>query len=794
MTAPCGLTEAEVVNRRARGLGNDARLPTSRSLARIVRQNLVTPVHAVLFSVAGLLGVLGLIIDALVTAAPVLFDAVAGTAREVTAKRRLDRLALLVRPSASVVRNGAERSIDPSELVLGDVAVVRRGDQILADGTLVGEGHIEVDESLLTGESEPVPKASGDGVLSGSACVSGVATYEVRAVGRQGFANRLVAEARRYRDERTPLQREVGRVIGAVAVIVIGLAIPLALLIEWQGPDPTPVDALLNIAVLVALVPMGLAVTITLSYLLAAVRLGGRGILIQRLNAVESLSRVDTVCVDKTGTLTTQRLTVSAAIPVGVDHAALERLLGDFAASVAAPDRTSTAIGQAFPGRARVVLEQIAFASDRRWSAIRLADGPQGETLVLGAPDRILPQAIGAARIAPQVRELAAAGRRVLLFARAPADAPLRGSEGPLLPGSLQTLGIVALEEELRTDAATIIDQLTSAGVQVKVLSGDDPVTVAAVAARAGVAGGEAPVSGPELEPLTDDQLADRVSRATILGRIDPSMKQRVVAALRGQGRYVAMVGDGVNDVLAMKRANLSIAMGTGSPATRGIADIVLLSDALGALSIAITTGQRVVNGMRAVLSILLARTIYMLLIIAGATALSLPFPMTPRHNAVLALVTVGLPVLALIAWAPAGPSPRWLLGHALRFAVPAAIAVTAVSLPVYAWLQAGSSPDPEAHTALTTLTSLCGIGLIVVLARAELARPGTRSGATRRPAVLAGAMVALYGAILVVPAIRDVYGLAALSLELTLGITIVAAAWFVGVLLAHERLRSERR
>ena len=389
--------------------------------------------------------------------------------------------------------------------------------------------------------------------------------------------------------------------------------------------------------------------------------------------------------------------------------------------------------------------------------------------------------------------ELAAAGRRVLLFARAPIDAPLRGPGGPELPGSLQALGIVALEEELRPDAATIIDGLIGAGIQVQVLSGDDPVTVAAVAERAGVSLAGGPVSGSELEGLTDEQLGERVRGATIVGRADPSMKRRIVTALRADNRYVAMIGDGVNDILAMKSANLGVAMGTGSPAARGAADIVLLSDSLGALSPAITIGQRVVNGMRAVLSILLARTFYMLLIIAGASLLSLPFPMTPRHNAVLALVTVGLPVLALIAWAPAGPSPRWLLGHALRFAVPAAIAVTAVSLPVYGLLQTGSSPDPVARTALTTLTSLCGIGLIVVLARTELGHSRTRSGMALRPAMLAGAMVALYGAILVVPAARDLYGLVALSLDLTVALAMGALAWFVAVLLVRERLMPAR-
>lgn len=790
MKAPSGLTEAEVVSRRARGQGNNVRLPTSRSLARIIRQNLLTPVHAVLFSVASLLGALGLIVDALITAAPVLFDAVAGTVREVSAKRRLDRLALLVRPSASVIREGSERSVDPSEIVLGDVVVVRRGDQILADGTLVGEGDIEVDESLLTGEAEPVPKASGDGVLSGSACVSGVAAFEVRAVGRQSFANRLVAEARRFRDERTPLQTEVGRVIGVVALFVIGLAIPITALIEWRSPDPTPVDALLNIAVLVALVPMGLAVTITLSYLLAAVRLGGRGILVQRLNAVESLSRVDTVCIDKTGTLTTQRLTASVVIPVAADRAMLARLLGDFAASISTPDRTSTAIGLAFPGHARPVSEEVAFASDRRWSALRFDDLPRHEALVLGAPDRILPMAADAVQVAPQVEALAAAGRRVLLFARSVADAPLRGPTGPVLPGSLQTLGIVALEEELRPDAATIINRLTSMGVRVKVLSGDDPVTVAAVAQRAGIAVRGDPVSGPELEALSDDQIAERVRHATIMGRVSPSMKRRIVTALRDEGRYVAMIGDGVNDVLAMKRANLGIAMGTGSPAARGAADIVLLSDALDALSTAITTGQRVVTGMRSALSILLARTFYMLLIVAGATALSLPFPMTPRNNAVLALVTVGLPVLALIAWAPAAPSPRWLLGRALRFAVPAAISVTAVSLPLFAWLHHASTPDAVARTALTILTSLCGIGLILLLAGPIRRVAGSPPGLSLRPMVLALAMIALLGASLVTPAVRDLYGLSELPLGLVLTVVAVAAGWFIAVSVASRDRR----
>ncbi len=809
---PRGLTASEVAARRAAGEGNDYRQPTSRTYVEILRQNAYPGINGPLIVISLLLLAAGMVVESLLTAGPVLANIGIGVVQEVRAKRKLDRIALLTRPRVTVVRDGLEREVDPAEIVRGDLLVVRRGDQLVVDGTLAGDGSVELDESLLTGESDPVAKRAGDPVFSGTAVISGTGLFVAERVGRSSVANRLLDEARALRKEQTPLQREIARTIWAVAGLVVLAAFPVALAIPSLDPQYLSSETLQAAAVLVTLVPQGLAIMVTVTYAAGALRITHLGALVQQQRAVESMSRVDTLCLDKTGTLTTQRISFEGAEPVGAegtgpDGDEVRRLLAVFAASTTARNRTTDALAVAQPGIAIPLAEEIPFASERRWSALRFADpgasaaqvaavpgssgsglpALSGDAFVLGAPLALVP-AIGQDHaelregLATRVAELAATGRRVLLFARAPAEAPLRdAADQPALPPGLRPLALLTFTEELRGDAHETLGRLVRAGVHLKVISGDDPTTVEAIGSRVGLSVEGTTLAGPDLVGLDDDALADAADRSNVFGRVDPGLKARLVGALRRRGHYVAMIGDGVNDLLPLRRAQLGIAMESGSPATRGAADLVLLGDAFGVLPRAVVEGQRIIAAMEATLVLLLSRTFYVLLIVAGAALLGLPFPMTPRQNSVLAFATVGIPLIVLALWVPPRRLPSSLLGETLRISIPASLAVTVLALPLYAYVLGSNASLDEARTSLTTITVFCGLGLL------PLIRPSREEGAGRFlrawPWLLSAAMLVVYVAILQIPLARDFYELTPVPVEVLIPLIGMGAAW---TLLVH--------
>jgi cation-transporting ATPase E len=788
-----GLSDLAASERRARGEGNDVRMASSRSYARIVRENVFTVVNVVLFVVSMLLVPFGLVADALVTAGPVVANVAVGVVQEVRAKRKLDRLAFLARPTAAIVRDGRERMVDASAIVRGDLLVVRRGDQVLVDAR-IQEGAVEVDESQLTGESDAVRREAGDMLLSGSVVGSGTAWCEVERVGATNFANQLVAQARQFRDDRTPLQRDVGTAIFAISIMVLLGSLPVAWVLGRPGPQRDPSGLLQAAAVLVALVPQGLAVMITVTYALGAIRISRRGSVVQRLAAVEAMSRVDTLCVDKTGTLTTQRISLEAVRPVGTHDAGLRAVLGALAASTSAGNRTTEAIAAAVPGAPRPVGDEVPFLSNRRWSGLRLG-GDLAGTYVMGAPGLFASSSgetgtggLPADAVA-QVDEWTSAGRRVVVVGRAPDGAPLHGPDGQaVFPPGCMPLGIIAFSEELRPGVRNTLESFAMADIDIKVVSGDDPDTVGALARHAGLRGAERTASGLDLGRGSDDVLAEAVAEANVMGRVDPPLKARIIRALRSRGRFVAMIGDGVNDILALRQAHLGIAMGSGSQATRAVADIILIDDDFSVLPDAVIEGQRIVAAMQATLYLLLARTLYMLILVVGAVVLGLGFPISPRNNAVLALVTVGIPTLVIAFWVRPARPPARLLGATARFVIPAAIAAAAVCLPVTAVYAAAGVREDVVATAVTTMTVLCGIGLITLLPTVLAARGGAPSAPgirDWRPWALAAAMVVLYAVIALVPFARTLFELAPLPAAEIAVLVAIAAAWTAALHLA---------
>jgi cation-transporting ATPase E len=777
-----GLSTGEVIARRERGQGNVVQFQTGRTYLQIVRKNAFTFINSVLFSIGIVLMLMGQFGDALVTAGLVLMNVVVGVYQEARAKRKLEQIALLTRPKAAAIRDGQEKEVDPSEIVLGDVLIARPGEQIVVDGQVVGDGRMEVDEALLTGESEHIRKQAGDPVYSGSFCVTGTACYEAQKVGADSLANQLTAGARIFRQVKTPLQRDIDFIIRILVLLVTQLGVLLGISFLLEG-FPL-VEGVRVAAVIVALVPQGLFFMTTVAYAMGAVRVAGKGALVQEANAVESISHVNLLCLDKTGTLTTNQFNLHAMHPLGEAHggtAALERILGNYAASASGGNRTTAAIQEAYGGQARPIRAEVPFSSERKWSALAFDDADLPGMYVLGAPEVMRSGLLFEGDLDAVADEWAGKGLRVLLFAHDPGEAVLHETGDQLqLPSDLIPLGLLSLSDELRPEAQRTVNRFVELGIDLKIISGDSPQTVAALCRQAGFAGNLQTVSGLDLAAeggargtaaqgaaaeATPGRLAELAGEATIFGRITPQQKEDLVDLFRGQGYYVAMIGDGLNDVLSLKKADVGVAMQGGSQATRGVADIVLLGDSFAALPIAFREGQRIVKGMEDVVRLLLTRTSYVLLLIVATQLVGVPFPVTPKHNSILALLTVGIPILAIAAWARPGAPPRSVVRSTSHFLFPAAFTVSAVALVVYLAYLATTGDVGIARTALTTVTILCGLVLIpFVEPPTEAWVGGDVLSGDWRPTLLATGMLGLYGVVVAVPPLRAFFELALLS------------------------------
>ena len=780
MTQMTGLSESEAISRRARGLGNDAQPATGQTFLQILRRNAFTLVNTVLFTIGIVLILIGRAGDAVVTAGLVLMNVTVAVVQEGRAKRTLDRIALLTRPQATIVRDGQQRSIDPSEIVLGDVLLLRPGDQIVVDGQLVGDGKIEVDESLLTGESDHVPKMCEDTVHSGSFCVSGSAFYEAQKVGVDSLANQLTEGARAFRQVKTPLQKNIDLVIRIVVFLASQLGILLALSFAIHGLPS--VESVQMAAVIAALVPQGLFAMIIVAYAMGAVRIAGKGVLVQQANAVESMSNVTVLCLDKTGTLTTNRIKFHELEPVGASQDQLAGTLGDYVASMSFANRTAEAISGDFGGVVRKLKEEVPFSSERKWSALSFDDPTLPGAYVLGAPEVLRPKLEADDEVWSKADVWAKQGRRVLLFAHQPAGISLYDRDGvPQLTHALDPLCLLSFNDELRPEAASTLRGFSEAGIELKIISGDNPHTVAAVAQLAGLGPESQVISGLELAEMDEAGLVNAVKQNTIFGRITPRQKESLVRILRDEGFYVAMIGDGVNDVLSLKQAQLGIAMESGSQATRSVADVVLLDNSFAAIPAIFSEGQRIVNGMQDIVRLFLTRTFYVTLLVLGTAIVGVSFPVTPKHNAVLALLTVGIPTLMLAAWArPAKPPPNLFrsVGH---FVFPAAFTVASAALGVYlVYLQVTQDVDVS-RTALTVTGVLCGLVLIpFVEPPTPLWVGGDELSSDRRPLILALGLLALFAVILAVPGLRQFFELTSLRWIDYVAIVTVVSLWAI--------------
>jgi cation-transporting ATPase E len=739
-----GLDDAAVAERIARGAVNAASRRHSRTYTEILRANLLTRFNALL----GLLWIAALAIGPLQDTAfglVLLSNTVIGVVQEVRAKRTLDRLAVLTAPRVTVRRNGETRAIEVSAVVVDDLIELQRGDQLPVDGTVTAAHGLEVDESLLTGESDAVPKCPGDDVLSGSFVVAGGGTYRATRVGADAYARVLTDRARVFAMVRSELRDGINLLLRLISW-VIPLVATLLVITQLRANDD-PRDAARGVvAGLVALVPEGLVLLTSLAFAVAVVRLGRRNALVQELPAVEMLARVDVVCLDKTGTLTEGDIRVDS-VEVLRDGAPAAQALAMLAASDPSPNASLAAIGRAYPPAPAAgwrVTGTVPFSSARRWSGVAVAG--QG-AFVLGAPEVLL----GAggddhATVMRCVEAHAAEGRRTVVLC----ECATLQTAAAALPAQLVPIAVLALAEKVRDDAQDTVRYFLDQGVAVKVISGDNPHTVAAIARRAGVPGADHAVDGRDL-PGDMDALANRVESENVFGRVAPQQKRAMVAALQSRGHVVAMTGDGVNDVLALKDADIGIAMGSGSGASRAVAQLVLLDGRFATLPVAVAEGRRVVANVERVGNLFLTKTAYAMTLAIAVGIASLPFPLLSRHLTLIAALTVGTPGFFLALAPTAQRARRGFVARILRFAMPAGVAMAVATFFAY-WLaldEPGTSLDAARTTAAITLL-LGGLWLVLVIAR-----PLT---AWKR-----GLVAAMFGAFLVVlatPPLRTLFGI----------------------------------
>ncbi len=707
-----GLSGREAIRRREAGQGNETDQRTARSTASIVRANLLTRFNAIVATLTLIVLVFGDPIDAVFGLVMVLNVAI-GVGQELRAKRSLDALQVLLEPSVGVFRDGGLIRVPPEELVLGDAVRLESGDQIPVDGDVLVSDGLEVDESALTGESNPIPKPVGSEALSGSFVIAGAATIEATAVGSASWAAKITAEAKDFALTESELRVGIDRLLRTISWLLP----PLSALLLWSQlrVEASVADGMVSaVAGVVALVPQGLVLLVSMTFAIAVIRLAKDHVVVQELPAVEGLARVDVLCVDKTGTLTTGRLTVDRIAGIEENGAEDDLLRAGIAALVqldAARSGTAEAL------RAELepdvpdwpVAEIVPFSSVRKWSAATFRGNG---SWILGAPE-ILLDAIDAdstGELRRSFDELASTGRRVLLVARS--DRPLVGEH---LPVDARPYGLVSLKEEVRPDAARTIEYFRRRHVEVKVLSGDNPQTVAAVAAELGIDG-----SDNHVDMRSVATVGDIPADTAVFGRVLPEQKRDIVRLLQAQGHTVAMTGDGVNDIPSLKAADIGIAMNTATPATKAISQLVLLDGRFDHLPSVVGEGRRVIANMERVSSLFVTKTVYATLLVLIVGVVGVSFPFLPRHLSLVGAVTIGIPGFVLSFLPSDEPCRTGYLRRVLRFSVPAGVVAATATFAAFwaARSPLGNADLTEARTAATMTLTLTGLWILYRLIR----------------------------------------------------------------------------
>jgi cation-transporting ATPase E len=761
---PTGLTGAEVAERRSRGQVNDVPVRSSRSLGEIVRANVFTRFNAII-------GVLWVIMLCVAPIQDGLFGFVIlantgiGIVQEWRAKQTLDSLAVIGETRPTVRRDGVATEVPTNEIVLDDLIEVGPGDKIAVDGVCAETDGLEIDESLLTGEADPVVKRPGDQVMSGSFVVAGGGAFTATRVGREAYAAQLAEEASRFTLVHSELRTGISTILKYVTWMMVPAAVGLVITqLVVQNHDLKDAVAR-TVGGIVPMVPEGLVLLTSVAFAIGVIRLGRKQCLVQELPAIEGLARVDTVCLDKTGTLTEGGMDVTGLRPLdGADEGYVRKVLGALGESDPRPNASLQAIIDAYPDSVdwRCV-ESLPFSSARKYSGAAFSEGDgETSTWLLGAPDVLLADGDPALGETERLNEQ---GLRVLLLARAHRDLddtePARGA---------RPTALVVLEQRLRPDASETLRYFADQDVRAKVISGDNAVSVGAVATKLGLAG--AAVDARRL-PAGQREMAQALDSATVFGRVSPQQKRDMVGALQSNGHTVAMTGDGVNDVLALKDADIGVAMGSGSEATRAVAQIVLLDNSFASLPSVVGEGRRVIGNITRVATLFLVKTVYSVLLAVLVVCWQVEYPFLPRHLTLLSTLTIGVPAFFLALAPNKERAKPHFVRRVMRYSVPGGVVAGAATFVTYllARHHYSGSGALDAETSAATLT----LFLISMWVLAIIARPYTWWRV-----ILVAAMGVAFLLVLAVPGLQDFFALRLVGITMpwtAVGVAVVAAA-----------------
>ncbi|MGW2629260.1 HAD-IC family P-type ATPase [Streptomyces chattanoogensis] len=750
-----GLTAAEVAERVARGEVNDVPVRSSRSTADIVRANVFTRFNAIIGVLFAIILFVGPIQDGLFGFVIVANTGI-GIVQELRAKKTLDNLAVIGESRPTVRRDGVTAQIPTHEVVLSDVLELGPGDKVIVDGEVLETDGLEVDESLLTGEADPVLKKPGDRMMSGSFVVAGAGAFTATKVGREAYAAQLAEEASRFTLVHSELRSGISRILKYVTWMMVPTA--LGLILSHLFTLGLPADEAIRrmVAGIVPMIPEGLVLLTSVAFAIGVIRLGRKQCLVQELPAIEGLARVDVVCLDKTGTLTEGGMDVRELRTLtedGTDVRELrtlteggtdvyehrtrpddgtdahehhprhgggtsyvQRVLAALGTADPRPNASLQAIIDAYPAHTEGAWRCTAalpFSSARKYSGARLT-APDGDhtTWLLGAPDVLLPP--GDATLT-EIDDLNAQGLRVLLLAGTD-----RALDDPDVTSSVRPTALVVLEQRLRPDASDTLRYFADQGVQAKVISGDNAVSVGAVAAELGLPGADTPVDARRL-PTDPAAMAAPLTEGTVFGRVTPTQKRDMVAALQSGGHNVAMTGDGVNDVLALKDADIGVAMGTGSEATRAVAQIVLLNNSFAALPSVVAEGRRVIGNITRVATLFLTKTVYSVLLAILVAACQIPYPYLPRHLTLLSTLTIGVPAFFLALAPNKERAQPHFVRRVMRYAIPSGLITGTAAFATYLLARSyytGPGALPAETSAATLTLFLAALWVLAIIAR----------------------------------------------------------------------------